>query len=82
MIEEAIRDYIVRNSRAALDSASLTPDTDVIAEGLVDSLMLLQMTDFIEDHFGVEILPDDLTFENFGSIAKITALIEDRSGKV
>lgn len=73
-------DYVARHSQVAVDPATIGIDQDIITDGLVDSLMLLQLTNFIEDQFGVEVRPEEIIHDNFSTIARMAALIDARLG--
>jgi len=53
---------------------------DLLASGLVDSHGLMELVAFIEGRYGVAVADDDLTPENFTSLATIAALVEARRG--
>lgn len=61
-----------------LDTAEvLTPQSDLFAAGL-DSMGIMQLLLAIEDRFGVEIDPADLSRESFSTAEKIAALIAEK----
>lgn len=45
------------------------PNTNLIATGLLDSLDLAVFLTYLENEFGIEITPAEVTPEHFGSIA-------------
>jgi acyl carrier protein len=51
-------------------------DDDLIDLGLIDSFGILELLDFINQEFGVNLSPDDVVPENFRSIHSLTTLIE------
>jgi acyl carrier protein len=53
----------------------IAPDTDLIAQNLLDSMDLLRLVSFLEDGFGVALDPDQLVPENFTSATRIAALV-------
>jgi acyl carrier protein len=55
-------------------------DEDLLATGLVDSHGVMEMVGFLEDRYGIEIADDDLTPENFLSLASIEAFVERKKG--
>ena len=55
----------------------LTAETDLFEAGL-DSMAIMQLLLHVEDHFGVELDPADLSRENFQTVPKIAALIESK----
>jgi acyl carrier protein len=61
---------------AHIDVASLSPETDLLATGLLDSLQVVHLAGEIERVFGLRLDAYDLTPENFASLAKLKALIQ------
>ena len=51
------------------------PDTDIIAEGLVDSLGIFRLISFVEENFPVTIAPDEVLLENFQTPRALRNLI-------
>jgi len=60
--------------RGACDTP-LNDDEDLIESGVIDSLGIMSLLIFIEEHFSIKISPDDLVPENFSSINTITMLV-------
>jgi acyl carrier protein len=56
----------------------LTADTPLIQSGLIDSLSLFRVIDFLEKTFGVQIRPEEIVLENFASIADMERFIEGK----
>lgn len=46
-------------------------DEDLLTGGLVDSMGIMSLVFFVEQEFGVQVAPGDVTIENFGSIRAI-----------
>ena len=57
---------------------SLTVDTDLLSTGLVDSLGVLLIVEWIEDRLGVEIDPGDVVIEHFASVAAMVTYLRSR----
>ena len=51
-------------------------ETELIASKIVDSLAIIQLTALLEDRFDVTIADDELTRENFATVAAIENLIK------
>lgn len=60
---------------AYLRDPNLSPDTDIFASGLVNSLFAAQLVMFIETELGVIIDNEDLELENFASVAAVEAFV-------
>ena len=70
--------YIVDEVASRRPEAPLTLDFAIIEGGLVDSLGLFKLVSFVEEHYSVQIAPDEILFENFASIGDIIRLIESK----
>ncbi len=57
----------------------LKDDEDIFALGFVNSLLAMQLVNFVEKEFSIAIEDDDLDFENFRTIGSIDALIGRKS---
>ena len=77
---DVVRSYIEENH---LDGrAELEPDTPLLEWGVLDSLALADLLEFIEERFGVRVPTSEVTPEAFGTPASIGALVETLSGAV
>ena len=54
----------------------LQADEDIFALGFVNSLLAMQLVNFVEKEFGVTIEDEDLDLANFRSLRSIDALVE------
>lgn len=64
---------ILRQPQAIIKS-----DDPLITSGLIDSFHLVDLSLFIEDHFGVHIDDTELTADTFDSLEQLVALIKSR----
>lgn len=64
---------ILRQPQAIIKS-----DDPLITSGLIDSFHLVDLSLFIEDHFGVHIDDTELTADTFDSLDQLVALIKSR----
>jgi acyl carrier protein len=58
--------------------AALTPDLNLLENGVLDSLGIFQTVGFLEDEYGVEVQDNELVPENFATLASIAALLESK----
>ena len=78
-IEARIRAFILENLDGSTD---LEYDDRLMDKGYIPSMQLINLVGFLEDTFGVEIVPFDVTPENFESVAAIADLVRSlRDGK-
>ena len=59
-----------------LDQREIDADEDIFATGLANSLFAMQLVDFVEREFGIEIESEDLEIANFSTIARLAALVD------
>lgn len=72
-----IRDFIARE--LLYDPEAALADDTVIFPDLVDSLGIMEVVDFLEDHFGITIPDDELLADNFATLAAMAALVVRKS---
>jgi acyl carrier protein len=80
MIKDTIRHYI--STEIAVGGANRTiSDTDqLIEKGIIDSLGIMTLLNFLETEFDVQIDGDDLSPENFSSVTAISDLVVRKTG--
>jgi methoxymalonate biosynthesis acyl carrier protein len=54
----------------------LRDDDDIFAMGFVNSLLALQLVNFLQKEFAITVEDEDLDFENFRTINNMDALLE------
>jgi acyl carrier protein len=78
-LAEQLRDHIVRTHLPGEDPSTLEPDDELLDSGVLDSMGIVQLTSYVERQFGVEVLPEDICTENFGSAVALAAYIDSRT---
>jgi acyl carrier protein len=64
------------NAEVSFDpSETITPETDLLLTGLVDSLGVVQIVAWMEDRLGIEIEPVDVVLENFQTVDRMLAFV-------
>jgi acyl carrier protein len=59
---------------------TLTVEDNLLLSGLLDSLKILQLVQFIEKRFAIQIPQSDVTITKFGSISAIVDYLKQRQG--
>jgi acyl carrier protein len=77
----AIRSYIVKQFPVARKE-SLKDDTQLLTSGIVDSLGMLDLVRFLEESYMIQISDEELTPENFASIACLASFVESKGHQV
>jgi acyl carrier protein len=78
-IIENIRSFIVQHFPSA-KGRPLAPDDRLLQNGIVDSLGVLNLVDYLEKEFGVTSDDDDLVPENFETLGRLAAFVEEKLG--
>lgn len=75
-IAAEVEQFIVGNVAAGRGIDSLAHDSDLLAEGVIDSMGIMELISFLEGKYGVKVDDDDIDAENFRSIESIVAFVE------
>ncbi len=68
-----IRDQLVSESLP-----ELTADSNLIADGVLDSTALMQIVLWIEDEFDIAVDVEDMTPENFGTVRNMAEYLRNK----
>ncbi len=77
-IRESIRNYVKTELASSKEHSELSDSEQLIESGVIDSLGIMKLIGFLEDHLNVTIDDMELSPENFSSIDAITALVEKK----
>ena len=70
-----LQDFILEKVAPGRAIVAIGPDEDLLARGLVDSLGVTQLIEFLRDRYGVVVGADDLVPANFHNLRAIAALV-------
>ncbi|MFN4089574.1 MAG: acyl carrier protein [Alphaproteobacteria bacterium] len=74
-VQSAVMEIFREDLQVEVPSA----ETDLFAEGIVDSSMFIDLLMQIEDRFGIRASLEELEPENFATVALIARFVETRS---
>ncbi|HZI82716.1 MAG TPA: acyl carrier protein [Casimicrobiaceae bacterium] len=77
-IFDALASFLSEAGMGSGAAVAIAPDTDIIGQGLVDSLGIFKLIAFVEESFAVTIEPDEVLLENFQTLRALTNLIEKK----
>jgi acyl carrier protein len=55
-------------------------DEDLIEAGIIDSTSVLELIEFLESHFGIEVTDAETVPENLGSVSALTRFVASKRG--
>jgi acyl carrier protein len=77
-LEAEIRDFIARNLLYNESGFPHGDDASFLDEGVVDSVGVLELVNFVGEHFGIEVSPSEITPENFDSVSRLARFVRSR----
>lgn len=60
------------------DVSILAFDELLLEKGIVDSMGIIQLTEFLQEQFGISLTTSDMVLENFASINAISKMVQSR----
>ena len=78
--QESIKHFLT--TELLKDHRTIGFDDNLLTSGLVDSLGAMLLISFVEQHFGIQVPPEDVTIEHFRSIRAIAEYVETRVATV
>jgi acyl carrier protein len=70
-----VKAYLLETLLPGEDPAALTPTTELVHSGILDSLATLDLVSFLEERFGIELEAHDLDGGNLGTLQDIERLV-------
>lgn len=80
-IIERARAYVLENFLYARTDVQLTESDALLERGIIDSMGVLELISFIQDEFRIKVGDDEITEENFGTLASIARYVVSKRGE-
>lgn len=74
-VHTEVRTYIVENFLFGNDDPALTGDASFLETGIIDSTGILELIQYAESTYGIEIDDEDMIPENLDSLDRISAFV-------
>lgn len=71
-MEDAIKKFLEKETQHRIDSDG----TNLIERGILDSFSMIKLINFIETELGVKADMEEITPENFNSVATISTMVK------
>lgn len=83
-IEQQVRDFIVSNMLYSTEGFNHSDDASFLQEGIIDSLGVMELVEFVQSSFGVVVDQREVTPDNFDSVTKLAAFVRRKlaAGKI
>ena len=79
-VEAPIRDFIASNLIYSQSGFEHEDDTSLLGEGIIDSLGVVELVEFLQKAFGVKVEQSDVRPDNFDSVAQMAAFVRRKRG--
>jgi len=73
------RSYIKENFLYARPDFELDDEAGLLGLGIIDSMGVMELIEFIQTEFRIEIADDDITEDNLGTVAAISRYVVARA---
>jgi acyl carrier protein len=73
-----VEKFIVSELSQGRDVRAIDPSENLLAKGIVDSHGVMELVAFLEERYGISVRDEDLTPENFESVARIEEFVTRR----
>lgn len=80
-VEELIRKYIADNILFNKDGYPYPDDASFLENGIIDSMNVLELVVFVEDHFHVTVGDEDVVPENFDSLRSMSTYVRQKQAE-
>jgi acyl carrier protein len=78
-IKETVKEYILREFLPGEDPAALTHSTPLITGGIIDSIATVKLVAFLEERYGIEFQPHEMSVEHLNTIGDIAHMVSAKS---
>lgn len=79
-IKSTVKDYILREFLPGESPDSLDDSTALITNGVLDSIATVKLVAFLEQQYGVQLEPHELSADYLNFLPDIAGLIEAKRG--
>jgi acyl carrier protein len=77
-VKSTVRDYILEDFLPGAKREELTDTTPLISGGILDSLALLKLVNFLEERYNIALPPYEQTEENMNTLDDIAKFVQSK----
>ncbi|RYY03785.1 MAG: acyl carrier protein [Gammaproteobacteria bacterium] len=78
-VRQKLRHFILENYLFTDDQAALNDDDSFLEGGVLDSMGILELIDYLDEGFGIKVEGDELVPDNLDSINSLIKFISSKS---
>ena len=76
-----IEQFILSELTQGRGITKIDPQENLLSKGIVDSHGVMELVGFLEERYGIAVGDEDLSPENFESVASIEAYVQRKNGQ-
>jgi len=76
-VHEELEKFIIKELVVDSD-VEITADTDLLMQGIIDSMGVIKLANFMEEKFGIKVGDIDMVPENFQNIDNLAEFIKSK----
>ena len=80
-MNERIIKYIIEELHGGATDLDISPEDDLLGSGLVESMGMMRLIQFIEEEYDFKVPPQEMTIENFMTVEAMVDYIEKVKAK-
>ena len=77
--KESLRSFIVAEFGHKLESPDFSANLDLLGEGVIDSMGVMQITTFLEEELGLTVDDSDIVPDNFRSLESLIGFVHSKT---
>lgn len=74
-IKSDLKEYMLTEILSYHDKKFIEPDEDLLKQGVIDSMGVLQLVKFMEKQFGIKVNNEDIIPDNFRNLNCLTEFV-------
>jgi acyl carrier protein len=76
-----VEQFILSELTQGRGITAIDPNENLLSKGIIDSHGVMELVGFLEERFGITVADEDLSPENFESVASIDAFVARKNGQ-
>jgi len=79
LVEPLIREFIAQHILFSDTGFPHPDDVSFLQEGVIDSIGVMELVEFVQETFGVKVEQSEVTPEHFDSVARLAAFVRRKA---
>jgi acyl carrier protein len=79
-IAQNIRTFVIDNLLFGQEDGSLSNDDSFLGKGLIDSIGILTLVEFVQEKYAISVGDTEIVPENWDSVHRIAAFVQTKLG--